>query len=105
MLEDPKHGIKSLNLPKGGCVQDQTFTDNIALYLKGTHNMSRIRTLLDLICRTSGAKVNWGKSAAIWANKKESEWEWGQDVGFKWIPEREGVHYLGIQIRFWLPTK
>ncbi len=38
MLEDPQHGIKGLNLPKGGCVRDQTFADDTTLYLKGTHN-------------------------------------------------------------------
>jgi hypothetical protein len=76
MLEDPKHEIEGLILPRGGCVQDQTFADNTALYLKGTHNnMSKTRTILDLFCRASGAKVNWGKSTAIWVSKREREWE------------------------------
>jgi hypothetical protein len=42
MLEDPKHGIEGLTLPKGGYVQNQTFVDNTAIYLKGLHsNMSK----------------------------------------------------------------
>jgi hypothetical protein len=28
MLDDPKHEIKGLHLPKGGCIRDQTFADN-----------------------------------------------------------------------------
>jgi hypothetical protein len=63
-----------------------------ALYLKGSpSNLSKAQTVLDLFCLASGAKINWGKSAAIWANKDKKEWEWGQEVGLKWIPEGQGV--------------
>jgi hypothetical protein len=42
MLDDPKHEIEGLHLPKGGCVQDQTFADDTALYLKGSpSNLSK----------------------------------------------------------------
>jgi hypothetical protein len=51
------------------------------------------------------AKVNWGKSATIWANKKQKEWEWGQEVEQRCILEGQGVRYVGIQIGFRLPTK
>ncbi len=51
MLEDAKHGIEGLNLPRGGCVRNQTIGDDTALYLKGTHNnMSKTRAVLDLFC-------------------------------------------------------
>jgi hypothetical protein len=33
MLDDPKHEIKGLHLLKKGCIRDQTFADNTALYL------------------------------------------------------------------------
>jgi hypothetical protein len=46
-----------------------------------------------------------GKSATIWASKKKREWEWGQEVGLRWILEGEGVRYLGIQIDFRLPME
>ncbi len=26
-------------------------------------------------------------------------------MGLNWIPESEGICYLGIQVGFWLPTK
>jgi hypothetical protein len=106
MLDDPKHEIKKLHLPQGGCVWDQTFTDNTTLYLKGSpSNLNKARVVLELLCLASGAKVNWGKSIAIWATKEKKEWEWGQEVELRWIPEGQGVRYLGIQIGFWLPTK
>jgi hypothetical protein len=35
MLEDPKYTIEGMTLPRGGNIRDQTFADDIALYLKG----------------------------------------------------------------------
>jgi hypothetical protein len=106
MLDVLKHEIERLHLPKGGCVHDQTFTNDIAFYLKGSpSNLSKARIVLELFCLTSGAKVNWGKFAAIWASKDKKEWEWGQEVRLKWIPKGQGVRYLGIQIGFRLPTE
>jgi hypothetical protein len=64
--------------------------------------MDRMWIVLDLFYFASGAKINWGKFAAIWASKEKRDWEWGQEVGLKWLPESEGVHYLGIQVGFWL---
>ncbi len=79
MLDDPKHKIKGLHLPKGGCVRDQTFANDTALYLKGSpNNLSKAQAVLKLFYFAFGAKVNWGKSAAIWASKEKKEWEWGQ---------------------------
>ncbi len=60
MLDDPKHGIECIKLPKGGCIRDQTFADDTTLYLKGTHgNMNKAQAVLDLFYQASGAKVNW----------------------------------------------
>jgi hypothetical protein len=106
MLDDTKYNVERLTLPKGSCVQDQTFVDDIILYFKGTKsNMNKIRSILEFFCFTSGAKINWGKSIAIWANKKKRAWEWGQEVGLKWVLESERVHYLGIQVGFRLPVE
>jgi hypothetical protein len=69
MLADPKYGVEGLSLPKGGMIRDQTFAYDTALYLKGTPaNMDMAQEVLKTFCRASGAKVNWSKSAAIWAN-------------------------------------
>ncbi len=106
MLDDPKHKIKGLHLPKGGCIRNQTFANNTTFYLKGSpSNLNKARVVLELFCFAFGAKVNWGKSATIWASKGKKEWEWGQEVRLRWIPEGQGVRYLGIQISFQLPTE
>ncbi len=61
--------------------------------------------MLTIFCRASGAKVNWKKSAAIWASQKEKPWAWGEEEGLKWIPKGKGTRYLGIQVGFHLPTE
>jgi hypothetical protein len=92
MLDDPKHEIKGMDLPKGVCVRNQTFADDIALYLKGSpSNLSKVRAIIELFCLPSGIKINWGKSAAIWVNKEKKGWVWGQEIGLRWIPEGQGV--------------
>jgi hypothetical protein len=60
---------------------------------------------LETFCKTSGAKINWNKSVAIWASRRERTWTWGQEVGLKWIPKGEGVRYLGVQVGFRLATE
>jgi hypothetical protein len=78
MLDDPKHKIERLHLPKWGCVWDQTFADDTTLYLKGSpSNLNKVWAVLELFYLASGVKVNCGKSTAIWANKEKKEWEWG----------------------------
>jgi hypothetical protein len=71
MLDNLKHEIEGLHLPKGECVQDQTFMNDIALYLKGSpNNLNKAQAILELFCLAFGAKVNWGKFVAIWAIEK-----------------------------------
>jgi hypothetical protein len=66
MLNDSK--IYEMHLPKRGCVWDQTFANDTALYLKDSpSNLSKARVALELFCLASGAKINWGKSVVIWA--------------------------------------
>ncbi len=71
MLDDHRFGVEGLALPGGGNITDQTFADDTALYLQGTHdNMERAQKVLDIFCKASGAKVNWNKSCTIWASKE-----------------------------------
>jgi len=106
MLEDQRFRVKGLSLPRGGRIIEQTFADDTALYLQGSQaNMERTQKVLDIFCKASGAKVNWNKSAAVWASKRPRTWEWGQEVGLQWVPEGKGVRYLGIQVGFHLPPK
>jgi len=105
MLEDPRYNVEGLNLPRGGRLRDQTFADDTALYLKGDQaNLDKAQGVLETFYRASGAKVNWNKSVAIWVSRRERTWTWGQEVGLKWIPEGEGVRYLGVQVGFRFPT-
>ncbi len=97
MPDDMKYKVEGLTLPKGGCVQDQTFVDDTALYLKGTQsNLDKAWIVLDFFWLALGVKINWGKFVAIWASKEKKDWEWEQEVGLKWVLEKEGVCYLGI---------
>jgi hypothetical protein len=106
MMADPKHGVEGLSLPRGGLIRDQTFAEDTALYLQGSPpNMDRAQEVFKTFCRASGAKINWHKSVAIWASKKDRTWEWGKDEGLKWIPTGEGTRYLGIQVGFHLPPE
>jgi hypothetical protein len=106
MLADPKYGVVGLTLPGGGLIRDQTFADDTALYLRGQpKNLDRAKGVLRIFCQASGAKINWHKSAAIWASARERTWTWGDEVRLKWIPTGQGTWYLGIQVGFRLPTK
>jgi hypothetical protein len=106
MLADPKYGVEGLSLPRGGLIRDQTFADDTTLYLQGSPtNLDRAQEVLRIFYRASGARINWGKSAAIWASQRGKPWVWGDEVGLKWIPKGKGTRYLGIQVGFHLPPK
>jgi mannosylglycoprotein endo-beta-mannosidase len=97
MMAIPKYRVEGLALPKGGLIRDQTFADDTTLYLQGSpSNLDKVQDVLKIFCQASGAKINWHKSATIWASKKERTWEWGEGEGFRWIPNGEGTRYLGI---------
>ncbi len=82
MLDDQHYRVKGLSLPRGDQIKDQTFADDTALYLQGSHaNMERAQKVLSLFCKASSSKVNWNKTAAIWASKRRRDWDWGQEVG------------------------
>jgi hypothetical protein len=49
--------------------------------------------------------LSQNRVVTIWANKDKKEWEWGQEVGLRWILKRQGARYLSIQIGFRLPTE
>ncbi len=91
MLDDLRFGVEGLTLPRGRKIRDQTFANDTALYLQGTREiMERTQRVLDIFCKASGAKVNWNKTAAIWANKREKYWEWGQEVGLSGSRKAKG---------------
>ncbi len=78
MLEDPRYVIEGLTLPRGGRIRDQTFADDTVLYLKCEHaNLDKTHGVLETVYKASGAKINWNKSAAIKASRRERAWSWG----------------------------
>ncbi len=106
MLADPRHKVEGLTLPKGGLVRDQTFVDDTAMYLQGSpSNLDKAQNVLNIFCQASGAKVNWHKSATIWASKNKRGWHWGENVGLKWIPDGEGTRYLDVLVGSHLPLE
>ncbi len=106
LMANPKFEVEGLSLPQGGIIRDQTFADDTALYLKGTpENLDKAQRILTLFSQASGAKVNWHKMAAIWANKSERTWSWGEEVGLRWLPKGSGTRYLGIHVGFHLPPE
>jgi hypothetical protein len=106
MLGNPKHGVEGLMLLRGSLIRDQTFADDMTLYLQGSPaNLDRAPEVLRIFYRASGPKVNWKKLAAIWANQREKPWVWGEEVGLKWIPKGKGARYLGIHVGFHLPPE
>jgi hypothetical protein len=106
MLADPKYGVEGLSLPKGGFIRDQTFVDDTALYLKGIPpNLDKAQRVFTQFSSASGTRINWHKSAAIWASKNEQTWQWGTEVDLKWILDGEGIRYVGVQVRSHLPQE
>jgi len=104
MLEDPRYGIKGFRLPNGKTVTDAEFADDATIYAQGTRkNLRRIKAVLDLFCLASGSKVNWEKSKAIWASRNTRRFKWGEEFDLTWVPEGQGVRYLGPLIGFKLP--
>ncbi len=76
------------------------------MYLKGTpSNLDKAQKVLATFSTASGAKVNWHKSTAIWASKNARTWQWGTEVGLKWVPNGEGTKYLGVLVGFHLPPE
>jgi len=106
MLVDPRYEVEGLSLPKGSLIRDQTFADDMTLYLKGTpSNLGKAQRVLAIFSLASSVKINWHKLAAIWASKNERTWQWGIEVGLKWTPDGEGTRYMGVQVGTYLPPE
>jgi hypothetical protein len=67
--------------------------------------MDKAQGVFELFYQASGAKVNWHKTAAIWASKSKKTWTWGEEVSLRWLSEGTCTRYLGIQIGFHLPSE
>jgi len=71
MSFDPRYGIEGLTLLDGTQIQDQMFANDTMMFLKGNlNNLQNTFQVLQTFCEASRRKVNWHKSCAIWASKK-----------------------------------
>lgn len=71
MLEDPKYNVQGFRTPKGNTITSQMFADDTAVYLQGSkENLNNMMVAMEVLCKASGAKINWHKSRAIWASNR-----------------------------------
>lgn len=67
MLCDPDFEIEGSTIPDSSTLRESFFVDDSAIFLKGSReNMKKVFHVLDLFSASSGAKMNLGKSRAIW---------------------------------------
>jgi hypothetical protein len=93
-------------MSNGSTHLDAEFADDAALYLQGTAaNLETTAEALDQYCLASGSKINWTKIHVIWASKNLRQVDLDNHVGFHWVEEGEGIHYLGPLIGFYLDPK
>jgi hypothetical protein len=76
-------------------------TQTSKLYLEGTlQNLNSTKQALGTFSLALGAKINWNKSHAIWISNSQQPFQWGDDVGLRWLQSRETTRYLGFHIGF-----
>jgi hypothetical protein len=94
--------VKGLKLLANyGEVIDQEYADGTNLYLEGTlQNLNNTKQALGTFSLASGAKINWNKSHAIWISDVQQPFQWGAEVGLRWLLLGETTRYLGFHIGF-----
>jgi hypothetical protein len=99
---DKEAGVKGLKLPGNlDEVIDQEYADDTNLYLEGSlENLNHTKVALETYALASGAQINWNKSQAIWIVPSPRPFEWGREVGLRWMIPGETTRYLGFYIGF-----
>jgi hypothetical protein len=78
MMDNKTYGTEGLQLPDTSSLTNLMFTDDTSLFLRSElANFQRAMKVLELFCEASGAKVNWHKTVAIWASRRDRIWDWG----------------------------
>lgn len=99
-------GVKGLKLPDNSYITNQMFADDTLLFLDGTKdNIDRALTVIQRFGAASGAKLNLHKSVGLWLSKNERTWQWGEEVGMKWLLPGEVTKYLGYPFGLNLPQR
>jgi hypothetical protein len=96
MLQHPNCGVKGLSLPNKSSITNQIFADETLLFLDGTlENMDTTLLVINRFGAASGARLNLHKSVGLWLSQHERTWQWGEEVGLKWLQPGEVTRYLG----------
>ena len=72
MMDDKTYGIEELQLRDTSPFTNLMFADDTSLFLRSEPtNLQQAMKVLELFCKASGAKVNWNKTVAIWASRRD----------------------------------
>ena len=106
MLQHSRCQVQGLRLPDNIVITNQMFADDTLLLLDGTReNLDRALSVISRFGAASGAKLNLHKSIGLWLSHKTSDWQWGEDFGFKWLEKGESTRYLGYPFGIDFPQK
>ena len=106
MLQHPGCQVQGLRLPDQTIITNQMFADDTLLLLNGTReNLDKALGVINRFGAASGAKLNLHKSVGLWLSHKTRDWQWGEDVGFKWLEKGESTRYLGYPFGIDIPQK
>jgi hypothetical protein len=83
VLSNPCYGVWGLKLSNGGILRDQSFANNVTLYLEClAKNLEKACGVFFLFCIGAGEKINWHKSSTIWAFNNQRDFDWGKKKGY-----------------------
>lgn len=106
MLQHPRSGVQGLRLPDNTTITNQMFADDTMLLLDGTRdNLDRALNVITRFGAASGAKLNLHKSVGLWLAARPRDWQWGEEVGLKWLERGEITKYLGYPFGIDIPQK
>ena len=88
----------ALPLPGERDLVDQEYTDDTLLMVRyAIAILDATRSVLDVYCLASGARINWHKSYGMLVGS-EDQLTWGVTEGFTWLRPGQTCRYLGFQV-------
>ena len=85
-------------LPGERDLVDQEYADDTLLMVHYVITiLNATRSILDVYCLASGARINWHKSYGMLVESEEQP-TWGVTKGFTWLRPGQTCRYLGFQV-------
>jgi len=84
MISNPRYKIERLTLFGYPNLRPNVVDDTMMFLKVDPNNLQKTFQVLQTFCEASRGKVNWHKSSAIWAFKKNRKWSWGEDKRLFW---------------------